>query len=136
MEYKLDYMYNHLDYDHDRAKVREKYLNEINRRTTLEDIGETLDQLVLDSKAKNYKYYNLAQDHDAQPESKSKSFGHDDFQWSSRILKQHDVKTPKWFDDPAEINKMNEAERDEHQEIIDEVRYNDSQRDYSEQSLT
>lgn len=43
MEYKLDYMYNHLDYDHDRAKVREKYLNEINRRTTLEDIGETLD---------------------------------------------------------------------------------------------
>jgi hypothetical protein len=31
---------------------------------------------------------------------------------------------------------MNEAERDEHQEIIDEVRYNDSQRDYSEQSLT
>ena len=28
-------------------------------KTTLKDIGETLDELVLDSKSKNIKHYNL-----------------------------------------------------------------------------
>lgn len=51
MNEKLEYMYNSLDYDHDRAKVRDKFLNEVNKRTTLADVGETLDKLVVDSKA-------------------------------------------------------------------------------------
>jgi len=51
MESKLDFMYQNLDYDYDRLRVRDKFLNEVNRRTTLVDIGETLDKLIVDSKA-------------------------------------------------------------------------------------
>jgi|DEB0MinimDraft_12_1074336.scaffolds.fasta_scaffold44232_3 hypothetical protein len=65
MEAKLDYMYNYLDFDNDRSKVRNKFLMEMNKRATLEDIGETLDELVIDAKAKNWKHYNLAEHHDA-----------------------------------------------------------------------
>lgn len=51
MEEKLDYMYHSLDYDNDRRVVRDKFLKEVNKRTTLADVGETLDKLVIDSKA-------------------------------------------------------------------------------------
>lgn len=51
MDERLEYMYQEIDYDYDRAKVRSKFLDEVNRRTTLKDIGETLDKLVIDSKA-------------------------------------------------------------------------------------
>jgi hypothetical protein len=53
MDEKLDYMYNHLDFDHDRAIVRDKFLNEVNKRVTLKDIGETLDKLIYENKAEN-----------------------------------------------------------------------------------
>ena len=36
-------MFNYLDYDNDRAKIREKYVKEMNKKTTLKDIGEALD---------------------------------------------------------------------------------------------
>ena len=64
MNAKLDFMYNYLDFDNDRAQVRTKFLLEMNKRTTLADIGETLDDLVIDSKAKNSQFYNLAEHHD------------------------------------------------------------------------
>ncbi len=44
-------MYNYLDYKGDRHKVRQRFLNEMNKKTTLEDIGLILDEFVLDSKA-------------------------------------------------------------------------------------
>jgi hypothetical protein len=53
MEEKLDYMYNNLDFDHDRAIVRDKFLNEVNKRVSLKDIGETLDKLIYENKAEN-----------------------------------------------------------------------------------
>ena len=56
MSGKLDYMYNYLDFDTEREEVRRKFLQEMNKRTTLEDIGESLDKLVIDSKAANWKH--------------------------------------------------------------------------------
>lgn len=57
MSGKIEYMYNYLDFDHERETVRRKFLQEMNKRTTLEDIGESLDKLVIDSKAANWKHY-------------------------------------------------------------------------------
>ena len=54
MNEKLDYMYDYLDYDHDRAKVRNKYIKSMHKKTSLQDIGETLDELVIDNKAKHH----------------------------------------------------------------------------------
>lgn len=50
MKQKLEFMYNFTDYDNDRVNIREKYLKEMNKKTSLQDIGETLDELVLDNK--------------------------------------------------------------------------------------
>ena len=60
MNQRLDFMYSYMDYDHDRKLVRDRFMKEVNKRVTLEDIGETLDQLTFASKADNYKHYNLA----------------------------------------------------------------------------
>jgi len=49
---RVDFMYNYLDFYNDRHRVRERFVNEINKKTTLEDIGKHLDRFVLDSKAK------------------------------------------------------------------------------------
>jgi DNA-directed RNA polymerase sigma subunit (sigma70/sigma32) len=40
---KIDYMYNYLDFDNDRAIVRDRFLTQMNKRATLADIGESLD---------------------------------------------------------------------------------------------
>jgi hypothetical protein len=45
-------MYNYLDYENDRYKVRDRFVNHMNKKSGLEDIGRTLDKFVLDSKAK------------------------------------------------------------------------------------
>ena len=71
MEDTLDYMYDHLDYDSERATARTKFLDEANKRTTLEDLGETLDKLVIDSKAKNWKHYQPNEHATLQPEKPS-----------------------------------------------------------------
>ncbi len=55
---KVEYMYDYLDYGGDRAQVRGKFLREMNKRVTLDDIGETLDKLVIESKAANWKHYD------------------------------------------------------------------------------
>ena len=44
-------MYNYLDYKNDRHRVRERFLKEMNKKTTIQDVGYLLDELVLDSKA-------------------------------------------------------------------------------------
>jgi len=87
MEAKLDYMYNYLDYDNDRSKVRSKFLFEMNKRATLEDIGETLDEMVIDSKAKNWKHYNLAEHYGVHSKRASQDYTSEDFKWSGRLLK-------------------------------------------------
>lgn len=64
---KLDYMYNFMDYDNERANVRQKYLQETNKRVDLRDIGEMLDDLVFENKAKLNKHYDLREHHAQQP---------------------------------------------------------------------
>lgn len=51
-------MYNYLDYDNDRSRVRERFVKEMNKKTTLTDIGEMLDRFILDEKAENAKFYD------------------------------------------------------------------------------
>ena len=50
-EKRADFMYNYLDYDNDRRRVRDRFLKEMNKKTTIKDIGETLDKLVFNEKA-------------------------------------------------------------------------------------
>ena len=54
---RAEFMYNYMDYQSDRIRVRNRFLDQMNKKTTLKDIGETLDRLILDEKAE-YNEYN------------------------------------------------------------------------------
>jgi hypothetical protein len=43
LERRAEFMYNNLDYDNDRIRVRSRFLNEMHKKTTLDDIGDLLD---------------------------------------------------------------------------------------------
>jgi hypothetical protein len=45
-------MYNYLDYDSNRHQLRERFAKEMHKKTSLKDVGEKLDEFILDSKAK------------------------------------------------------------------------------------
>ena len=136
MNEKLDFMYHSLDYDYDRHRVRDKFLQECNKRTTLADIGETLDKLVIDSKAAMWKYYHLGTDHDKQPARASKDYSSVDFKWSGKLLRTMDPKTPLWIDDENQMYQQEEGNIGMHQKVRDFVKYNDEHRDYSYGALS
>ena len=50
-------MYNYLDYRHFRHQVRHKFITDMHKKTTIEDIGESLDDLIFESKARVGEYY-------------------------------------------------------------------------------
>ena len=108
MSEKIDYMYNYLDFDNDRAEMRAKFLNEMNKRTTLADIGERLDKMVIDSKAANWKHYDIREHWNAKPERPLKDYSSEDFKWSGKLLRMMDPKTPLFIDDPKQIYQNNE----------------------------
>ena len=48
---RAEFMYTYLDYDNDRVRVRNRFINEMNKKTTLKDIGESLDKFLIDERA-------------------------------------------------------------------------------------
>ena len=108
MSEKIEYMYNYLDFDNERQDVRNKFLKEMNKRTTLADIGESLDKLVTESKAANWKHYNLAEHWNSEPERPKRDYHSDDFKWSGKILRMMDPKHPLFIDDPKQIAQNDE----------------------------
>ena len=44
-------MFNYFDYDNDRERALQKFRKEMNKQITLKDIGQKLDQFLLDEKA-------------------------------------------------------------------------------------
>ena len=48
---RIEYMYDYFDYDSDRTKIRKQFLTEMHKKTSIKDIGEKLDEFILDSKA-------------------------------------------------------------------------------------
>lgn len=58
MEQRVEFMYNYLDYRNDRHRLRERFATEMHKKTTLKDIGEKLDEIILDSKAKQWDYWH------------------------------------------------------------------------------
>lgn len=44
-------MYNYLDFNNERHEIREKFLNQMHKKTTVKDIGEKLDEFIYTSKA-------------------------------------------------------------------------------------
>ena len=55
---RVEFMYNYLDFKNDRHRMRQRFMKEINKKTTIEDIGGLLDKFTLDSKANAADYFD------------------------------------------------------------------------------
>jgi hypothetical protein len=85
-------MYSYLDYDNDRTRVREKFINEMNKKTSLQDIGEMLDKFIIDEKAEGLKYYQPSKHvgNETEITSAKKDTSNFDLHWSGRLMKELD----------------------------------------------
>lgn len=123
MEEKFDFMYNKLDFDSDRTKVRDQFLKDVTRRSSLADIGETLDKLTIASKAADHQYYKASEDHAAYPSRASQEF--DSTAWSAKLLKNSDTYSPAWLEKPELNNTRDESNANKMEDIVDRVDYAD-----------
>lgn len=82
---RANFMFSFLDYENDRVPLREKFISEMNKKTTLEDIGKMLDEFVYKEKGELLAYFDPT-----KPESKIRSASKDvtnlDLHWSGRIF--------------------------------------------------
>jgi len=59
MENRVTFMYDQMDFDNERFQVREKFLREMHKKTTVQDIGEKLDEFKYSSKAAIAEYWDM-----------------------------------------------------------------------------
>lgn len=97
---RAEFMYNFFDYDNDRERIRTRFLEEANKRTTLKDIGEALDKFMLDEKAKGLTYMN-AENNDSLPKSATQDSSSFELSWTGRIFKDTDPLKPLLLDDAS-----------------------------------
>ena len=72
----------------------------MNKKTSLSDVGETLDKLVAGSKSNMWKHYDFVEDYDKKPAAAEKEYKNLDYDWSQKLLWAEDPKTPLFIDDP------------------------------------
>ncbi len=64
---RAEFMYNYFDYDNDRERIRSRFLEEHNKKTTLKEIGDILDKFLLDEKAEGLRYLDLVEGRNGDP---------------------------------------------------------------------
>ena len=83
---RAEFMYNFIDYDNDRTRVRNRFLAEMNKKTTLKDIGESLDRFLIDERGESFKFADLQNE---EKEAKSAKFDLNNLEltWAGKIFK-------------------------------------------------
>ena len=51
---RVEYMYDNFDFANQRRILRDRFMKEMHKKTTLEDVGGLLDRFILDSKANTF----------------------------------------------------------------------------------
>lgn len=128
-------MYSYFDYDNDRARVRQRFLDEMNKKTTLKDIGEQLDKFLLDERARGADYIDLTKDESKIP-SAMKDSSNFELSWTGRIFKDVDPLKPLMLDDDSRLDSMFEDEDTPYRDLLDRIKYEDARTDYSMNSLS
>jgi hypothetical protein len=70
---RADFMFSQFDYDNDRSRVRQRFLDEMNKKTTLQDIGESLDKMLIDEKAAGIQFWDPSETEKVKSASKDKT---------------------------------------------------------------
>lgn len=135
---RVEFMYTYLDYDTDRSKMRYKFLAEMHKKTSVKDIGEKLDEFILDSKAAIAMAgnFSFSQHVTEEPASPSKDKDHTDFDWSANLVKSFDPKKPNWLDDESQLEEIATDEKFMAKDVLAEIKFKDAMRDHSIGTLT
>ena len=95
-------MYNYLDYDNDRHLVRKRLNRERVQQTSIKDIGEILNSLIIEEKAMD----NAPVTNEDLPPSATKPMTHQDLLWTEEFLKDHEVVEPSWYEEPGAMDSL------------------------------
>lgn len=136
LERRADYMYSYVDYDNDRARIKMRFIKEINKKTTLKDIGDLLDQLILNEKAKGSDYYDPAVHMYEYPKVATKDYSNFDFSWSGKIFNAQDPLKPLLLEDASDLDKMPRKTDIPYRDILRKIAEEDKTDDHSTRSLT
>lgn len=132
MQKRLEFMYAYFDYDNDRARVRDRFIKEQNKKTTLKDIGEALDKFLLDERAESLRYTDETKNgQDLSIPSATKDMKNLDFTWSGRLFKDMDPLKPLLMDEPSPLDGMPIDQDLPYKDILARIKYEDSRTDYS-----
>ena len=133
---RVEFMYDFLDFDTERHRIRNKFLQEMHKKTTLKDIGEKLDEFIFSSKAAVAETWDLGRHVLEQPLSPQKDKDEGDYDWYANIVKSFDPQRPNWLDDESQIDDLASGETYFAKEVMKQIKFNDSMRDYSIGQLT
>lgn len=103
---KIDFMFNYLDFESDRDRTRQRFNQEMHRKSTIEDIGGILDVLTLDSKAKVADYWDSSKHIAEQPLAAQKDLDSKQFDFMDQHLASLEPIQPEWLHDESVINSQ------------------------------
>jgi hypothetical protein len=133
---RFEFMYTFMDYDNDRARVRERFLKDENK-TTLKDIGQLLDKFLLDERAESARFLDVTKTAEEHiPKSAAKDTDSFQMSWSGKIFRDMDPLKPLLIDDHSELDEMPEGSDTPYRDIVERIKYEDARTDYSKRSLT
>lgn len=137
IERRADFMFSYTDYDNDRERAFQRFRKEMDKQITLKDIGDKLDQFLLDEKAAGIQYLDPTKDQGGKNvKSASKDVTSFDMTWTGRLFKNVDPLKPLLMDDPSELDSMPEGVDTPYRDILDRIKYEDERTDYSQKALT
>ena len=136
VEQRVEFMYNYLDYNNDRYKIREKFAKEMNKKTSLKDIGEKLDEFIYTSKAKELDYWHDSKHLLEQPDMATKNLDSKEFDWKEKFKESFNPLKPHWIDEKSEIETLPTEDYQKMTEIFEEVEFRDEMRKQANEELT
>jgi len=136
MEARVEFMYDYMDYKNDRHRVRERFVSEMHKKSNLVDVGDLLDEYMLDSKANMADYYDPARHMFEEPTMAARDVTETDLDWQKAFLKEFEDITPTFLDDQDCFDDLHPSEGNKLKEVMKEIKYRDGQRDYSLDNLT
>lgn len=132
---RAEFMYSYFDYDNDRSRVRERFINDLHKKITLKEIGEQLDKFLLDERAEGLRFLDITKD-DKTVKSAAKDSSNFEMSWTGRIFKDTDPLKPNLLDDASSLDGMPEDFDTPYRDILDRIKHEDERTDYSRGSLS
>ncbi len=108
-------MFQDIDWNSDRSHVRKAILEDKARRTSLKEIGRTLDEFIIADKAAN-NVNILKSEEQGPPQTVTQNISGRDFYWTETLMRNYKAKRPIFLEKETdeELLKRHPLERQEY----------------------